>query len=292
MPLFVFISGFLSHKNSTKKFWAGCLKLLEPLVILQVLTIGYDYFTGEEITVSRLLTPWWFIWYLLSLVCWRTMLHILPPRILNHSKWVILSAFVIGIIADFLPFDRLLSIQRTLALLPFFFWGYYMQTRNICLSSRYKPFCFMFLCFAFVLPVFLPEYLGDLRFADRYPDISFMYSRILVFCVSIAMSVSFLCVCPDTRFLSKQGRYTLQYYIYHTVIVYFLMIIVRKLNLPDSALAALVYTIFVTFVIWIFSHFSFFVKLTNPSVYLRNKKWHLHTTLHQVLRNVLGRYFR
>ena len=146
-----------------------------------------------------------------------------------------------------------------------------MQGKKLYLPSKFKIPCSIFLCMAFIVPIFFSQYLGDLRFANRYVDISSMFDRMFVYCISICMSISFICVCPNTTFLSKQGKYTLQYYIYHALILFVLFIVVKKFNLSNSIIAAFGYTILVAFVIWLFSHFSFFTKLTNPFSFLKKK---------------------
>ena len=69
MPLFVFISGYLSHKkNDNRQFLLSCWELLEPLIVYQLLLRGYIFLTSGTISVKGLLTPWWVLWYLLSLI--------------------------------------------------------------------------------------------------------------------------------------------------------------------------------------------------------------------------------
>ena len=190
MPLFVFISGYFSHKkNDTRSFLKGIIKIFEPLVIIQVLMVSVKFFSTNQISIDEILTPWWVMWYLLSLIYWRTLLHVLPKNVLKYTKLVIFISFLIGISAGFLPFDRFLSMQRTLALLPFFFLGFFMQGKKLYLPSKYKIYCMIFLCLTFIVPLCIPQYLGDLRFADRYVDLSSMFSRMLVYCLSICMSV-------------------------------------------------------------------------------------------------------
>lgn len=272
MPLFVFISGFFSHKKKQfNGFMKGIIKILEPLIIIQMLFLIMDVFLTKTISINRILTPWWVMWYLLSLIYWRTMLYILPQKVLEHKKLIITVSFIIGIVAGFLPFNRFLSLQRTLAFLPFFLGGYCMQGKQLYLPSKFKPLCIVVLCLAFIVPIYFPYLLGDLRFADKYIDISYMFSRIFVYFMSIVMSISFICVCPNIMFFSKQGKYTLQYYVYHALILFVLFIIINKFNLPKSTFTACTYSFFVLSCIWLFSYSSYFTKFTNPSSFLRER---------------------
>ena len=143
MPLFVFISGYFSYKQeSTQKNYSKILSLFESFLLLQFIYIVISLLLNKEI---KILTPWWVSWYLLSLIFWRIILQIVPSKILKNTKFVIITVFVIGIIAGFLPFGRILSIQRTLSFLPFFFMGYYMRGKKIYFSSKCKIYCLLFL---------------------------------------------------------------------------------------------------------------------------------------------------
>lgn len=133
IPLFIFISGYFSRKKDRKDFLPSIWKLLEPLIIFHVIGVC---FYEESLSVRTILTPWFVLWYLLSLICWRLMLQIIPDRILNQTKLILIITFCISILAGFLPFDRMLSLQRTLSYMPFFFLGYYMKGRiSICQTN-------------------------------------------------------------------------------------------------------------------------------------------------------------
>lgn len=261
MPLFVFISGYFSHKKDTNSFKKDVFKLLYPLVIIQILFIIEDIVLTKQFDVRRVFTPWWVMWYLMSLIYWRTILHILPIKLLRHTNEIIIATFCIGVISGFLPLNRFLSMQRTFAFLPFFFLGYCMQGKNIYLPSKYKPICLIFLCSSFIVPLFFPQFLGDLFFADRYIDNTSMFCRIFVYCMSIGMSISFICVCPTTYFFAKQGKYTMQYYIYHALILYVLFFVVNKLNFPKTIFVAIIYIGVVISSIYFFSYSRFFLTI-------------------------------
>ena len=101
MPLFIFISGYLSRKKNVKQFLSSCWKLLEPLIIFQVLFRGYEFFSSGTFSWRLLLTPWWVLWYLLSLLFWRSLLQIIPSKLLSHSMLIIMLAFIISLIVGF-----------------------------------------------------------------------------------------------------------------------------------------------------------------------------------------------
>ena len=144
VPVFIFISGYFSRKKKKAELPASIWKLLEPLIIFQALTL-LPRFIMKGFSFGAILTPWYVLWYLLSLIYWRLLIQIIPDRILNNTKLILIVAFCISILAGFLPFGRFLSIQRTLSFMPFFFLGYYMRGKNIYLPKKYKPLSFLFL---------------------------------------------------------------------------------------------------------------------------------------------------
>ena len=217
MPLFIFISGCYSRKKDWQTFWPSIWKMLEPLIIFQA--IGLLFFIGESLSVRTIFSPWYMLWYLLSLIYWRLMLQMIPDRILKHTKLVLITAFCIGILVGFLLFDKFLSLQRTLALMPFFFLGYYMKGRNLYLPDKYKLLCLLFLIVILALLFFYPHRINDLKYAAPYKSVLGAAIRMMVFALAVPMSVAFINVCYHSSWTARQGRMSLQYYLYHALIV-------------------------------------------------------------------------
>ena len=267
MPLFIFISGYFSRKKSGKEFWASSWKILEPLIIFHL--IGCALFDSGPFTIASLLTPWYVLWYLLSLFFWRLMLQIIPDTILSHVRLVMICSCVIGIAAGFMPFDKCLSLQRTLAFVPFFFAGYYMRGKHLFLPDKYKPLCVLFLVATFIVPIFFPSCLGDLKRANPYDGIVDMYDRVFTFGLSIPMSVAFMNICPNFAWTAQQGRYTMQYYIYHAFMITILMAFAEKMGWAASFPLAMIYFVLIVAVLGISSYLPFFSKSANPISELR-----------------------
>ena len=271
MPLFVFISGYYSRKKDWQPFWSSIWKLLEPLIIFQV--IGLAFYVSDPLSVRTVLTPWYMLWYLLSLTFWRLMLQVIPDRILRHTKLILITAFSISILAGFLPFERFLALQRTLALMPFFFLGYYMKGRNLYLPDKYKLLCGVFLMVILALLFFYPHRLNDLKFATPYKNILGAVIRMTVFGLAVPMSVAFINVCPHTRWTAQQGRMSLQYYIYHglmvppnsALIMPPLIVMAEKVTPPMNFITATVITTIVIVVIAVALKIPYVKSLTNPS---------------------------
>lgn len=270
MPLFIFISGYFSRKKDKESFWPSIWKILEPLIIFHILTrviphIRLYGFYGIEL--RAILTPGWAMWYLFSLIYWRLMLQSIPDKILNNAKLIMICTFCVSILAGFLPFDRFLSIQRTLAYMPFFFLGYYMKGKNLYLPDKYKPFCVVFLIAMFAIPLFFPHFLSLLN-STPYENYHGALKRMFVFSLAIPMSIAFINVCYNTPWIARQGKMSMQYYIYHVLIIPPFFAIVDKLNIPMSFATAAIITLLITIGIIIILRIPYVKMLTNPSSFL------------------------
>lgn len=269
MPLFVFISGYFSHKKDRKGFITSIWKLLEPLVLYHVILTTFDLIIRGGFSWDIILSPWGFLWYLLSLIYWRLILQVIPDRILRNKKLILSVTFLISIFSGFLPFDRILAIQRTLSFMPFFFLGYYMRGKNLFLPDKYKPLSLIFLILVFVLLILFQQHYSSLYHYNPYKNSYETIYRIILFILSIPMSVAFLNLCIVTPWIIRQGKLTMQYYIYHVIAVLLLMLIVKGLGVPSSFITAMVYTVVITIGIGIASYLPYFEKFTNPSSFLK-----------------------
>lgn len=271
MPLFVFISGNYSRKKDWKTFWPSIWTLLEPLIIFQA--IGLLFYVSDPLSFRTIFTPWYMLWYLLSLIYWRLMLQMIPDRILRHTKLVLITTFSISILAGFLPFDRFLTIQRTLALMPFFFLGYYMKGRNLYLPDKYKLLCVVFLIAILTILFFYPHRINDLKFATPYKSFWGAAIRMMVFALAVPMSVAFINVCYHSSWTARQGRMSLQYYIYHALLVPPnsalmippLIMIPEILNVPMTFITAAIIVTCIVGVIAVVLKIPYVKSLTNPS---------------------------
>lgn len=265
MPLFIFISGYFTRKKDSKSFAKSSLSILETLIIFQILTLGVE-FVHSTISIRRILTPWWVLWYLLSLLYWRTIIQVLPNRILERKRLLVITGFAIGIIVGFLPFTRFLSLQRTFSFLPFFLMGYCWQGKQMNIPKSFRFISILFLLGTLLIPYYIPAILGDLNQADPFGSVRSMCSRILIYCLSIPMSIAFINVCPSNKYTAEQGRKTMQYYIYHALMIWCLICVVNKytLDINTSFIFSLIYSMMITAIIWCMLKIPFVNKLTNP----------------------------
>lgn len=264
MPLFVFISGYFSRKKEKKDFLPSIWKLLEPLIIFQI--IALLFYVKKSISVGTILTPWHVLWYLLSLIYWRLMLQFIPYKILKHKKIIIIGAFCLSIFSGLLPLGKILSIQRTLTLTPFFFLGYFMKNKNIYIHDKYKPYSIVFLVVILTALLFIPHSTTDGFYLSKpYASIYGAVVRMMIFVISVPMSIAFVNICYRTPWIARQGRMSMQYYIYHALIIFPLMSVLDKMNIPMSFITATLITTGITLGIGILLRLSYIRALTNPS---------------------------
>ncbi len=277
MPLFVFISGYYSRKKESKDFRSSILKLLEPLIVFHV--IALVFYVKHPLSIRSILSPWYILWYLLSLIYWRCMLQMIPDKMLRHKKTILIVTFCISILSGFLPFDRILSLQRTLALMPFFFLGYFMKGRNVFLPDKYKLLCIGFLLVILAILFLHPHRNNYLLYATPYKSIYGAAIRVTAFAVAIPMAMAFMNACYTAPWIARQGRMTMQYYIYHALIIPPmsapiippLIAIAATLNIPMTFATATGITMVTTFLIAVVLKIPYIKMLTNPSLLLRQK---------------------
>ena len=258
MPLFIFLSGYFSRKKDKGSFPSSIWKLLEPLIIYHIIGISIESLYSGSITLKAILTPWYVLWYLLSLIYWRCMIQYTPDKLLSNTKLVLIASFCISVVAGYFPFLSQLSISKTFEYLPYFFLGYCMRGKNLFLPIKYRPICLLFLIVTLVIPLIYPQYLESYKFAG-------LEKTILMFGLVVAMSVSFLNICPNTKWIAKQGRLIMQYNIYHAFILRPFLVAISVFHLPTTLTAAIFYTIVVALILGIASYLPYFNDLTNPS---------------------------
>lgn len=113
IPLFALLSG-LFLKDSI-----GCLRQLRRMLPL--------YLACQTLAVvlrqARWHTPWWILWYLLSLCCWLALSALLLKP--GRGKWLIFAlSILLGCLAGAVPWiGRPFSFSRTLVFFPYFWLG-------------------------------------------------------------------------------------------------------------------------------------------------------------------------
>lgn len=272
MPLFILMSGYFTKiKEDTITFWKGLLNIAIPLCIFQVISVLLVFLIDGTINKTILITPYWTLWYLLSLIFWKIILQYSPKRLLNQSLLYMIIAIVVSIFCGLLPFERILSIQRTLNFFPFFLFGFYLKQKKIILPNLKweKLVCVSLICVNVILILIdlYPEKQSILlRGADNY-GINDIPAKIYMLICAFIVSISFFKISKENKMLAHIGQNSIFYYLYHGLIIEFILQpIIIYFGLPQSFLFMLLYTIIILGMIFVLCKIKMFRKIVNPFI--------------------------
>lgn len=127
MPLFIFISGYFSKKQSFSLLGGGNKRLVILFLVFNTAYLALDVALGGGIGLHRLLSPAFALWYILSLIYWRIILQLVPQSVLDRKMLVMTFALMPSLVAGFIPVGGELSFQRACTFFPLFMLGYYAK---------------------------------------------------------------------------------------------------------------------------------------------------------------------
>lgn len=214
-------------------------------------------------------------WFLLSLISWRIILQILPNRWIE-SKWILPVSVLVSLLAGFVPVENELSLQRTLAFLPFFICGYLLrgkinfedvsQKKHILSAVVFASF-FVASCFFLNRDISYVCWCKTDYYTSTRPTFVLMALRALFLLVASMMVICILILFPKVNkptFLSRLGSDTMFYYVYHIIVMRVGIIMIRQFHLPLSFLAIAGYTLLSLFVLYFLGKIKLFRWLLNP----------------------------
>lgn len=236
MPLFVFISGYLS-KNVDKCRKGIVKKILIPYVFFSILwyTIASIWY-GEFI--FSLFNSGWTLWYLISLFIWRLLI-----KYLIKVKYIVIISLVIAIIISSIPNSSELGFMlRTITFLPFFLIGYFAKEKNInYIKSINKSFAIIIMGFFGVITYFITtNNLLNYKFlynSQSYYDtglttVDGITYRILLYISATILGICIINITPKCKlFFTNMGKSTMTIYVFHIYLVLLLYGIVPKWNM-------------------------------------------------------------
>lgn len=277
MPLFVFVSGYFSKRTSYEKFKAGCFRILETFLLLQLLSFIPLLIKGT-LTLEKIITPWWLSWYLFALLIWKSIYFIVNPKPNFHKKLLAISV-ILALGAGFIPqIGHPFSLSRIFVFFPFFILGTMCNERTLNkIKSIPKVYGFLFLSI-----VLIGFFWIDMDFAvilwgsKSYYSISHLYMgfllRILFFVGAVGCSIAFYTLIPESKLLSKLGKDTLLFYAFHGFLVLFITAIINRYKLDTNIFLLLAAAILIILVIFLFSKSYMSRIILNPLTFYRKKK--------------------
>ena len=274
MPLFIFISGFFSQKKDDLKFRKSILRLIETYFVVQILYCLTSFFLQHKpFTIRHLYVPNAAAWYLLSLILWRLFLQIIPDKWLK-SKMTLPISFIVSVLAGFLPIGNELSLQRTLAFLPFFLGGYYLNDKmKFCTSTGIlKWSCISVLGIIVIASCFLDHDISYVIWCNSnyyIPNFRWTFPMFRAVYLGIAslMIVCILKLFPRITkpgLLSHLGTDTLFFYVYHIIVMRVGIVLVRYYHFSFLFPSLLCYTIASLFILFFLSKLKALHRLLNP----------------------------
>lgn len=218
IPAFALLSGALS--KSGVSLGALARTLLAPLVIFQVLYAGFDLAVlGHPLDSRWLWTPYWILWFLLSLFCWRLLL----PLFLK-VRFPLAAAVLLAVAAGFLPFDgKVLSLARTCVFFPLLLLGHQLGSARLSGLGRRSFLGAAVLaigCAAILVegpPLDVRWLYGNASFHDLGVTAGFgVCARLLHLAVAAVLSLAFFAVVPrGESLLTTYGRSSLAPFLLH-----------------------------------------------------------------------------
>ncbi len=209
-----------------------------------------DIVMGDKLTINRLLTPSFALWYILVLIYWRVILQVLPQKWIDKKWLVILATLLISIGAGFVPLGTQMSFQRACGFLPFFFVGYYARQDGWVDKLRQCnkwPFAVAFVGLCALCYFFLPIFYSN----SSYENVAEGGMRALQLGVATLICIAALNITPKSmgRF-TDVGKYTLIIYLLHPPMIKVMNVACSYAGIERNPLIAIVMTIVAVTVIY------------------------------------------
>lgn len=275
MPLFILISGYLTkspEQQPAREMWRGVLNIFITLCIFQLLDSIRIYFYGGSFQVAMERFPLGVLWYLLSLIYWKLMLHYTPKWLLRRPALYLGIAVVVSVLCGLTKLGGFLSLQRTLNFYLFFLLGYYY--RQGALDKRWWHNNILHLLVAAIgLPLVFwlyPRCGNVMNGADHY-TLDGIPEKIIILTCSVAMSLLVFNLVRENRLLSKIGKDSMFYFLFHSFFVdgvlgYYNRFYSLQCTLPFI----LLYTAIIVAILMAMSHVKFFRWFTSPMIKRRD----------------------
>lgn len=121
IPAFVYLSGSLARTEFDVRQGLRWLStLIVPLLVFQATYQVWNAWLLQQPFEYHITVPYWLLWYLASLACWRLLL---PPMLALRRP--LLTACAIAVLAGYADdIGYAFSLSRTLVFLPFFIAGH------------------------------------------------------------------------------------------------------------------------------------------------------------------------
>lgn len=149
MPVFLLINGWCAPRGCATK--RALVKLIYPYMLFQVLYQLFNTYVineGSDAFHVQFGTPYWLLWYLLSLLFYYLLIPLIATADKKYAIAVLFGTVILAVCAGFdNSIGYYMSLSRTFVFFPFFVLGYYMRhpvfetcglVQKICESKSIK----------------------------------------------------------------------------------------------------------------------------------------------------------
>ena len=223
MPLFIFVSGYLS-KNTDKCRQKAFSEFLIPYIIFNGI---YSIFINKSIIVS-IFNPAYIYWYMLSMFFWKLII-----KDFVKIKYYILVSLLLSLYCGI--FDNInwfLAISRTIFFFPYFLLGYWCDNTIL---DKLKSIPKYFTLVIFILLSILIAYMFNNNFIsnlslfgnDCYSNLGLSVTkgilyRMIQYIISSIMGICVLSLIPNNKLkCTCYGEKTITVYLLHAYIIDF-----------------------------------------------------------------------
>lgn len=268
MPVFIFLSGFLSKSVNSRSF-KSIAKLLFIYIIFNF-THGLILFKYKK---NKIIfnVPNHSYWYLLCLIYWRFSVNYF-----SNQFFSIIVSFIVSILIGFNnSITNVFSFKRTFSFFPYFIIGYKLSKEHlekmISLTKRFYIFCSTLLLFY----IYIYESLKILPFikfkhsmmSDDYENYKEdIKIRIILFINSFLIIIFSIMIFPNKKIflLSKFGKNSLYIYLFHRLLT--IIISDKMFNKQKYTNYIIEYSLIFSIIILLTFGSDFFSKVISESI--------------------------
>lgn len=263
MPMFALISGMFSKASwDDKRATQVISNVLVPLIAFEIIYETTEFLLkGNTSVYANLIAPYWMLWYLLSLLCWRLLLPLFAR--LQFGVALALGLSLIGSYSDHAGY--FFSISRTLVFFPYFLLGWKLGQNSLSSRTNQRLILSVAVVLAAIVAAFMLRSDFDYRwFYGSYSlrrlemaNLTGSMYQLLQYAVSgaIGLAVLYLLTQRDLK-LAAIGKRSLYVLVWHGMALIILQEtgILRAIFRHETTVALVIAVLASAVITWLCSH--------------------------------------
>lgn len=277
MPLFIFISGYLS-KNTDKCRKNAFLNFFIPYIIFNSI---YSIFINRSIVVN-IFSPLYIYWYMLCMFFWKLIIK----DFIKIKYYILVSVLLSLYCGIFDNINWFLALSRTIFFFPYFLLGYWCDNNilnRIKSIPKYFSITVLIILSIVVAYMFNNKLISNLMLFgnDCYLNLGLSVSkgmvyRFIQYIISVIMSICILNLIPINTFkYTDYGSKTITIYLLHAYIVDFIarIQIIKNINPFLGLVIFFIISVISIFILGNNKIFNMYLKLMDliKNIILREK---------------------